>query len=342
MANTNHDDNSQSLFSPLTKPPVSAANTVDTLPAAARPFLYTKEHCWQYEIRLNNREQDLLDAGLTEEEAANIKVSDLTFRFVDKTDKFMCRRIVAFVKRHEWLGTMPLFPSHRVVALYKNHLAGVVIFSVPNATCTLLGPETENMERLISRGACVSWSPRNTASAMLAFAMNWMICNTPYRLFTAYADPEAREIGQIYQASNFLYLGQSSGTQRMYFDPNEPERGYFSDRSFRSRSAWKRYAKSLGIAWQTEWQSGETIFWSRIPKDIASTLRNYSKAEQARCQCRVMPPKHKYAMIRGIDSRETKHLMQRFAHLNPELVGLAYPKREASGMPLEVGAVALQ
>jgi hypothetical protein len=47
-------------------------------------------------------------------------------------------------------------------------------------------------------------------------------------------------------------------------------------------------------------------------------------------------------MIRGIDRRETKYLVDRFARLNPKLVGLPYPKREASGMPLDVGAVTMQ
>jgi hypothetical protein len=294
---------------------------------AKRPFSYAEGHCWQYDVRLNNREQDLVDAGLTEEEAATISIGDLAFRQVDKAETDVCRRIVLFIRRHEWLATMCLHPTHRIVAEYKGQLAGVVIFSMPTAFSTLFGDETKHLERLISRGACVSWSPANTASAMLAFAINWMVQNTPYRLFTAYADTEAQEIGQIYQACNFLYLGQCSGAQKMYFDPIKPDRGFFSDRAFRSRAAWKRYAKALGIDWKAEWQSGETIFWYRIPEEISSKLRGHSKAEQARCEYRILPRKHKYAMIRGQNRGETKQLMQKFAQLNPKLIGLAYPKR---------------
>jgi hypothetical protein len=174
------------------------------------------------------------------------------------------------------------------------------------------------------------------------YAIDWMVKNTPFRLFTCYADPEAREIGQIYQACNFLYLGQSSGTQRMYFDPASPKRGYFTDRSFRSRSAWKRYAKALGIDWEPAWQKGETIYWDRMPLDVASRLRQFSKDEQKRCQYRSMPSKHKYLMLRGCDRRETKELMRRFAQRNPTLVGLPYPKRERSEDQVEAGAVAVQ
>jgi hypothetical protein len=309
------------------------------LTAAGRPFSYNKSHCWQFDIRLRNRQQDLIDAALSPEEAAAITVRDLTFRFVDKSEVAMCSRIVQFVKRHEWLGEVCLFPSHRFVAEYKGQVAGVVILSMPTAFCKLLGGETKDLERLISRGACISWTPKNTASKLLMYAINWMVGNTPYRLFSAYADPEAREIGQIYSACNFIYLGQRYGGGRMYFDPANPERGYFGDRSFRSRSAYKRYAKTLGIDWKPEWQQGEKIYWDRIPEDIASQLRAHSKAEQARCEYRILPRKHKYVLVRGTDRQETKQLMQKFTELNPKLVGLAYPKRQVDSIQEETEAV---
>jgi hypothetical protein len=315
----------------------------ESLPSAAsRPFSYNQSHCWQYDIRLNNREQDLIDANLTAEEAATIKVGDLTFRYVDKTDTEMCQRIVEFIRRHEWLGTMPLYPTHRFVAEYNGQLAGVVIFSMPTAFSKLLGAQTKDLERLISRGASVSWSPKNTASKLLMHAIDWMVKNTQFRLFTCYADPEAHEIGQIYSACNFLYLGQRYGGGKMYFDPEKPQRGYFTDRSFRSRSSYMRYATTLGIAWEKDWQAGEKIFWERMPVDIESELRKFSRAEQLRCQYRLMPRKHKYAMIRGTDRRETRQLMQVFAERNPKLVGLAYPKRTASEILLEAATAVAQ
>jgi hypothetical protein len=139
--------------------------------------------------------------------------------------------------------------------------------------------------------------------------------------------PVAARAGTIYQSCNFLYLGQRYGGGKMFFDPDKPERGYFTDRAFRSRSALKRYAKALGIVWQAEWQKGESIFWDRIPADIAQQLREFSKAEQMRCQYRLMPRKHKYAYLKGRGRLETKRLKRRFAELNPKLVELPYPKQ---------------
>ena len=79
---------------------------------------------------------------------------------------------------------------------------------MPNAFSKLLGKNTNDLERLISRGACISWSPKNLGSAFLMWCLRWMVKNTDYRIFTAYSDPTARELGTIYQACNFYYLGQ--------------------------------------------------------------------------------------------------------------------------------------
>lgn len=43
-----------------------------------------------------------------------------------------------------------------------------------------------------------------------------MVKNTQYRLFTAYSDTEAKELGTIYQACNFYYLGKKSGAGYQY------------------------------------------------------------------------------------------------------------------------------
>jgi hypothetical protein len=306
---------------------------------------YNKGHCWQYDIRLSNLEQDLKEAGLTKEQAEALSVSDFTFRFIDKTDKEMCDKIKAFIERHEWLGKLSLYPTHRFVAEYNGILAGVVIMDQPNAFSKLLGEETKKLERLISRGACVSWSPKGLASALIMFSIRWMVKNTRYRLFTAYSDVEAKELGTIYQACNFIYLGKSAGTKVMYMDPNKPEKGWFSDRSFRSRSAYKRYAKELGIEWKREWQGArtrtlkdwetteveerggsETILWENMPEDVRNKLRQAAKDYQSRCIKREVPSKHKYCYILGATKKETKELKERFKALNPDKVNLPYPK----------------
>ena len=306
---------------------------------------YQKDHCWQYDIRLNNLEQDLKESDLSLSEVQSLTISDFTFRAVDKDDSTMCRNIRSFIERHEWLGKLGLYPTHRFVAEYKGKLAGVVIFDQPNSFSKLLGEDTKKLERLISRGACVSWSPPSLASALIMFSIKHMVKNTRYRLFTAYSDVEAKELGTIYQACNFIYLGKGSGTSYMFLDPNNKAKGWFSDRSFRSRSAWKRYARELGIEWQRNWQGAKTnkhkdwanstaetrsgsesILWENIPEDIAKRLKEASKAHQRLCEKRKSPSKHKYCYILGENKKETRELRRLFDELNPTKINLKYPK----------------
>ena len=106
---------------------------------------------------------------------------------------------------------------------------------MPNAFSKLLGEDTKDLERLISRGACISWSPKNLASSFVMWCIKWMVQNTQYRLFTAYSDPIAKELGTIYQATNFYYLGQKSGTTTRFINPYTGK--VVSDRFFRQKTS---------------------------------------------------------------------------------------------------------
>jgi len=296
---------------------------------------YDKQHCWQYEIRKQNTQDDLKEAGMTLEESLQLSISDFDFEYVPKDDTKQCREIVDFIKRHEWLGKMPIWVTHRFTARLKatGALAGVIIMATPNSFSNLLGKEKRGVEKLISRGACISWSPRNLASWMIMSSIRWMVKNTEFRYFTAYSDPEAKELGTIYQACNFYYLGQKFGSGYQYLDPVNPARGWFGDSGFNDRSQIVRYAKALGIAWQPEWykmvgkkKNYRKVNWQTIPAEVADQLRQARKDHRARCQRRQAPAKHKYCYILGRSKKETKRLKKLFVANSPDKNGLCYPK----------------
>ena len=277
-------------------------------------------------MRKRNYNQYLIESGLTEAEVQKLRVTDFEFEYIDKRNIEKCSEITAFIKRHEWLGKMPTRPTHRFIASYKGKLAGVIVMSTPNAFSNLLGKETRDLEKLISRGACISWSPKNLASSLIMFSLRWMVQNTPFRFFTAYSDVEAKELGTIYQACNFTYLGQSSGARHEYLDPEQPEKGWFADRQFRKTSQTKRYAKELGIEWLKGWSSGDQVHWPRIPIEIKKRIEEHKWQHVYRCQRRVLKKKHKYVYILGRDKRETLKLRKIFDERNPHYVGIPYPK----------------
>lgn len=281
---------------------------------------YNKKHCWQYDIRIKNRELDLLEAGLTEDDVSSLKVSDFELAFEEKENVW--KEAKEFILRHEWLGKMSLYPTHIFTARYNGILAGVVVMDMPNAFSKLLGEDTKKIERLISRGACISWSPKNLASSLVTFGMKWMVKNTRFRLFIAYSDVEAKELGTIYQACNFYYIGRNSGAQKNYL--NKDGR-WVSDRWFRSRSTYKRVAKEAGITWQDHWQQKDRIIWDNVPDDIEDQIRQLSRDYMKSCQVKTIPRKHKYCYVLGKNKRETKRLRKKFVHLNSKLIK-PYPK----------------
>ena len=296
---------------------------------------YKKNHCWQYEIRQQNLIKDLQEAELTQEEYNNLRIEDFEFSYVDKTNKEQCDEIKQFIERHEWLGKLPIWLTHRFTARLKKNdaLAGVIIMATPNSFSNILGEENKNKEKLISRGACISWAPKNLASWLITKSIKHMVKNTEFRAFSAYSDPEAKELGTIYQACNFIYLGQKFGAGSQYLDPDNPKRGWFGSSGFADRSQIVRYAKKLGIEWQPEWykmvgkkKNYRKVNWKTIPEDISKQLKQERTAHQQRCTKRKSPTKHKYIYILGRTKKETKKLKKLFDKHNPGVLELAYPR----------------
>ena len=273
---------------------------------------YKKDHCWQYEIRVQNMKEDLESAGMTAKYANSLRTSD--FEFVNVTDKKEQKKLKYFIERHEWLGTLSQFTTQWFACYHKGILAGVLLFNVPNAFSKLMGDDTKQMERLISRGACISWSPKNLGSCFLMWCLNWMAKNTQWRLFTAYSDPSAKELGTIYQACNFYYLGKKSGGAKKYFNPYTGK--LVSDRYFRQKTVYRKLAGELGIKWDMNWQHPTGMLWDNMPDSIEVQLRAMSKQKQSESKFIILPNKHKYAYVLGSSKKETKQLRKLFLDRN--------------------------
>ena len=281
---------------------------------------YDETHCWQYSIRLQEEKEDrefIFEYFNILPESISVSEFDIV-PIQSKEDK---DDAIEFIKRYEWLGTITQFSTHYFGAYYKGVLGGVVIFSMPNAFSKLLGDNTKDIERLISRGACASWTPKGLASSLIMQSIKWMVKNTQYRLFTAYSDPTAKELGTIYQACNFYYLGQKSGTTTRYINPYTGK--VVSDRFFRQKTAYKKYANELGINWESNWSGRTGMNWDSVPEDIEQILRQYGKDKQASAQKIEYPSKHKYAYVLGANHKETKQLRKIFEQRNKIL---PYPK----------------
>lgn len=281
---------------------------------------YQENHCYQYQRRLDTLEEDKKILGWDDEFIANIDLGEFEYKAItSKEDK---EKATEFIKRYEWLGTVGSYPTHWFAAYYRGIMGGVIIMGMPNAFSKILGDDTKSLERLIARGASASWTPKNLGSNFLMWCIKWMTQNTQYRLFTCYSDPQAKEQGSIYQALNFYYLGQGSGTTVRCINPYNKDK-IVTDRAFRARSFYKRYAKDLGIEWQKNWNNDQCMLWENIPDDIEKQLRDYSKKMYAEAEKISFPSKHKYCFILGKNHSETKYLRRKFLERNKVF---PYPK----------------
>lgn len=275
---------------------------------------YDKNYCWQYNIRLTNKDSDIkeLPFWIDSMGIENVNIDDFIFSHL--TDDIEIENAQRFIKKHEWLGTTAYGTTHWFGAYYQCVLAGVITMGCPAAFSNIMGDDTKNIERLISRGACISWSPKNLASKFIMWCIRWMVNNTQYRLFTAYSDPQAKELGTIYQSCNFYYLGNSFGETHRYVSPYSGD--IVSSRTFRSRSYYKKYAQDLGIQWQSNWSIGDKVLFENIPNNIEEQLREYQRKIVSESTLVSVPSKHKYAYVLGRSKLETKRLRRKLEELN--------------------------
>jgi hypothetical protein len=142
---------------------------------------------------------------------------------------------------HEWLGTMP--PGARAcygLRTPNGELAGVAVFApAPSPESRdLCGPEYRDLTICLARGACVHWAHPNGASFLISRACKLAAKEFGWRVVFAYADPTAGEVGAVYQAANWLYLGvgvgRSGGRGRWRFFSKRDGR-WHGERAIRKR-----------------------------------------------------------------------------------------------------------
>ena len=270
---------------------------------------WMNQYSHQYRRRLETVNEDIQDG----------KRFDLSPKDFDINIELMSLEIRKFIERYEWLGTVGWSPKWCFTARYNGDLAGVVLISEPTMPSNLLGKENKHLEALIQRGASSSWAPKNLNSKLIMFSANWIKNNTEKRILVAYSDPEAGEIGTIYQACNFDYLGNSFGASKNYILPDGRE---VSTKYFTRTSSMKKWCKELGIDYSKEWLKPNGYQdYSKYPKKVLDKLKNHIRKVKATCKLINKKPKGKYALIIG-NKREKAKL-----HKLKSYKTKPYPKR---------------
>jgi len=287
----------------------------------------TLEVCHQYTRKLETLHEDFMSG-----EYHPFEIDDLEFFHIEDTDVYGCLDIKEFIERYEWLGKMPVWVTHRFGAYIRTPetLVGATVMGTPYRFSNLLGEEYKDVEKLIARGATISYAPKNLGSWITMKSIRWMVKNTEFRIFTAYADPMAGELGTIYQACNFYYLGQTYGGGYVYVEKGTGKQ--VSSSYFSQRSVVKKASVLAGVNWKPEYikfnktGSKRIINYDVMSPELIAEVKKAVNAYKKKFDKVKVAPKHKYAYILGETTSETRRLRERFEKLNPELVGLSYPK----------------
>lgn len=128
------------------------------------------------------------------------------------------RTAESVILKYEWLGCMPAVSYHCFGIYYDEVLAGVVVYGPEySENLGILARERgiacadwsrygyEGKMILLSRGACVHWAHPHSASKLIRRSM--ALLPEKYEVVTATVDEAAGEIGTIYQAAGFDYVG---------------------------------------------------------------------------------------------------------------------------------------
>ena len=115
-----------------------------------------------------------------------------------------------FIEKYEWLGTMPAVVYFRFGLFFQGHLGAVAIYSPEYAENLGVWDAYGYTGKIIclSRGACAHWTPTGTASRIIRRSMD--LLPSRYEVVTATCDAQAGEIGTVYQAAGFVFVGQMS------------------------------------------------------------------------------------------------------------------------------------
>lgn len=118
------------------------------------------------------------------------------------------------IVRYEWLGHMRgvVQACYGLIAPDGDILGAVVFGQTANRhSGDICGTPNRALTICLRRGACVHYAPPNAASYLISHACKAAASDHGWRVFHAYADDEAGEIGTVYQACNWHYIGRSNG-----------------------------------------------------------------------------------------------------------------------------------
>jgi len=216
------------------------------------------------------------------------------------------------ILKYEWLGTMATGTFLSYGLFVQKELVGAVCFSTTgSARARNICRDESLIEKTVSlsRGACAPHAPKNSASFLVRHACRLAYRDYGYCVFFAYSDEEAGEIGTIYQAVGWKFLGVGLGRKSAGRDEGIQSRsGKYTHMDFISPKGERITSHSAyGLATRLGWTP-----------ELGKTKRDFLRSLKYRD--RVVLDRSKWVWFEGKD----KHALE----LQCRFPFLPYPKRQ--------------
>jgi hypothetical protein len=141
------------------------------------------------------------------------------------------------------------------------------------------------------------------------FSCRWMVTNTEKRAFVAYADPHANEIGTIYCACNFEYLGDDFGASYLFRHNTFKSGKWFSTQSLKRTSVFKKWCKDNSVPIQKGWLNEKGFKnLQAIPQHIKKEWYEWIRSIIDASEKMKVDKKHKYILVLHKNKKEQKTL----------------------------------
>lgn len=114
------------------------------------------------------------------------------------------------ILKYEWLGDMAITDTFYGI-FFEEFCAGVICicsYGVYAGNGLIFGIKDRYLS-YFARGACTFWAPKGTASRLLSVATR-LEAKRGQKACIAYSDPNAGEVGTVYQACNWYCLGRTA------------------------------------------------------------------------------------------------------------------------------------
>ena len=163
--------------------------------------------CWQKKLRDTYIGEGVPDVELS-----------LGKSVVRRVSRRFAKQIIL---KYEWLGTMAATGYHYGI-FFENYCAGVCCYAAGGGTGGVNSHKPFGVERrqlgVLARGANVHWSPSGANSRLVSVSCRLFSKDTQAKIVIAYSDTDGGEIGTIYQACNWAYIGAGASTTQ-YVSP---------------------------------------------------------------------------------------------------------------------------